>query len=226
MSKGVSRRGMFGFMRDKLAAGITEAAEAEGPSQALQDVSPGAQAAAQAQTSIPRRRVIPILRPPGALDEAAFLEACTRCGDCAKACPHDIILPVSPRLKSAAGTPTFDPAAAPCRLCEDVPCAVACPTEALDPARGVMMGTARINPLDCLAPRGGCWSCSEHCPIPWVISAKPGKVPQIDAKTCTGCGLCAFVCPAPTNAIILTPRQITLTTPAPTGPGAADSKLS
>lgn len=31
------------------------------------------------------------LRPPGALAEPAFLDACTRCGDCIRACPAQCI---------------------------------------------------------------------------------------------------------------------------------------
>ncbi len=31
------------------------------------------------------------LRPPGAVDEALFLERCTQCGDCAKVCPYGSI---------------------------------------------------------------------------------------------------------------------------------------
>jgi ferredoxin len=42
----------------------------------------------------PRRNVhlapFPLLRPPGAIAEPDFLATCTRCGDCAKACPHHV----------------------------------------------------------------------------------------------------------------------------------------
>ena len=60
------------------------------------------------------------LRPPGAVSEALFLERCTQCGDCNKACPHDAIVP------HADGTPVIYPDQMPCYLCDDVPCIAAC----------------------------------------------------------------------------------------------------
>jgi translation initiation factor RLI1 len=35
---------------------------------------------------------------------------------------------------------------------------------------------------------------------------EPGK-PRIIEETCTGCGVCQHVCPAPANAILLMPVQ-------------------
>lgn len=49
------------------------------------------------------------LRPPGAIDEAAFLLACTRCGDCAKACPTGVIKFLDASSGAAVGTPYIDP---------------------------------------------------------------------------------------------------------------------
>ena len=95
-------------------------------------------------------------------------------------------------MRAAAGTPTFDPVLAPCRLCEDMPCITACPTDALAPGNPAKMGTARINPLDCLAS-DGCTTCSQHCPVPWAIRARSGKAPVINPKDCVGCGVCAHV---------------------------------
>jgi len=188
MSDRVSRRGMFRFLRERAV--------------------PQQQDAPAATPPAPKRPPIPVLRPPGALPEAEFLAACTRCGDCAKACPHGVLHPAHARMRGAAGTPTFDPYTAPCLMCQDVPCAAACPTEALSSERSAKMGTAQIRPLDCLAPRGGCWTCSERCPVPWVITTEPGRVPRIDPAACTGCGVCAAVCPAPARAIMILPRQV------------------
>ena len=39
-------------------------------------------------------RRVPLLRPPGAISEQAFLQACTRCDKCIIACPKDAILKV------------------------------------------------------------------------------------------------------------------------------------
>lgn len=70
---------------------------------------------------------------------------------------------------------------------------------------------ARIQAIMCLAYRGvPCSTCREQCPVPGAIAVDMGK-PTIVADTCTGCGDCACLCPAPTPAIAILPRL-----PAPT----------
>ena len=71
---------------------------------------------------------MPLLRPPGAIAEEAFLQACTRCTACAEACPHGAIFRAPARLRGAEGTPVLDPFRSPCRMCPDLPCVRACPT--------------------------------------------------------------------------------------------------
>ena len=80
------------------------------------------------------------LRPPGALPEMAFLAACTRCGDCGKACPVQAIVKAPPEAALAAGTPYIDPLMQACIACPDMPCAVACPTDALTVPAGRLGG--------------------------------------------------------------------------------------
>lgn len=155
------------------------------------------------------RRTIPLLRPPGAIEEHAFLAGCTRCGDCATACPHDAIHPAPPRFREAAGTPTFDPIGSPCLMCESMPCIAACEPGVLSHAAGVRMGTARIDPQVCLAHLGtGCTACVEQCPVPGAIALEGGRLPAIDEETCTGCGVCQHVCPAPHNAVAIMPTLV------------------
>lgn len=153
----------------------------------------------------PRRPRIPVLRPPGAVDEETFLAGCTKCGDCARACPYHAIRPASARMRDAAGTPTIDPLQAPCWMCEDAPCVEACEPGVLSWDGYAKMGTARIQEQACLAYSGEmCFTCSEHCPVDGAITLRDGK-PVIDEPTCTGCGVCQHVCPAPANAILLMP---------------------
>ncbi|NNE43989.1 MAG: 4Fe-4S dicluster domain-containing protein, partial [Gemmatimonadetes bacterium] len=113
-----------------------------------------------------RPRAIPLLRPPGAIDEPLFMEKCTACDRCIDACPHDVLFRAGPRFRAAAGTPTFDPALAACVLCEDMPCVTACDTGALIPEIGFQMGTALIDTQQCLAHQGTfCSVCYERCPV-------------------------------------------------------------
>ena len=67
---------------------------------------------------------------------------------------------------------------------------------------------AVIQGRHCLAYRGlMCSTCFERCPEQGAIVIEQG-VPRIDSDKCTGCGDCREVCPAPTNAVLLTrPRN-------------------
>jgi ferredoxin-type protein NapG len=159
-----------------------------------------------------RTAIVPVLRPPGALAETAFLAGCTRCGDCITACPHHAIILAPERLRSASGTPIIDPAQQPCLMCPDTPCITACTPGVLrrTPDSPVpAIGLARISPVDCLAHQGStCTTCSERCPVAGAIVLTNHR-PQVVAEACTGCGICHYVCPAPRNAILLMPRTRT-----------------
>lgn len=157
----------------------------------------------------PRPVMVPVLRPPGAVAEPAFLAGCTRCGDCITACPHQAIVLAPERLRSAAGTPIIDPTQQPCLMCPDTPCIPVCKPGVLRRDAGSPLpaiGLARIATVDCLAHQGTtCMACSERCPIPGAIILNNGR-PQVVAMACTGCGVCQHVCPAPRNAVLLMPR--------------------
>lgn len=153
----------------------------------------------------PARVPLPVHRPPGATDEAAFLAGCTRCNACTQACPHDAIVAAPDRFRAAAGTPMIDPYTAACAMCPDAPCIAACEPGVLRPDAPRKMGVATIRPFDCLAHSGSfCTVCAERCPVPGAIRVERGR-PSIDPDACTGCGTCAWVCPAPTNAVIVMP---------------------
>jgi ferredoxin-type protein NapG len=160
-----------------------------------------------------RAAVLPMLRPPGAVDEPAFLRACTLCDRCIDACPHDVLFRAPEQFREAAGTPTYDAARAPCLLCADTPCVAACETGALRPDLGFAMGTAHIDTQACLAHQGTfCSVCHERCPVPGAIAVDRGK-PRIEVGACTGCGICLHVCPAPYNAVVLMPSRERLRAP-------------
>src|SRR5687768_8427901 len=67
------------------------------------------------------RRVAPAryVRPPGALPEVGFLAACTRCGECVRACPPHAIVTASADGGLAAGTPHLELDHEPCIGCLD-----------------------------------------------------------------------------------------------------------
>ena len=89
------------------------------------------------------------LRPPGAVDEVTFLEQCTRCSDCMKACPPGAIV-----SDVANGSPIIFSDQVACELCDDFPCIAACATEALLPVTDcldVRMGVATVSHRVCTA---------------------------------------------------------------------------
>ena len=96
------------------------------------------------------------LRPPGAIDEDAYLSMCIKCGQCLQVCPYDSILLEDIDGMAGVGTAYIDPLARGCYLCEAFPCILACPTGALDhesdSIEKVHMGVAIvINESACLA---------------------------------------------------------------------------
>jgi Fe-S-cluster-containing hydrogenase component 2 len=111
-------------------------------------------------------------------------------------------------MRVAAGTPIIDVTQSPCLLCEDLPCIAACESGALRSEAAAALGTAHIQPLDCLNRLGSsCTVCIERCPVPEALRLVDG-VPVVEASLCTGCGQCAYACPAPSNAIAILPSEL------------------
>lgn len=74
------------------------------------------------------------LRPPGALPEAEFLVACTRCDACVRVCPPWALKAATRLDAPPPGTPFLhDPQANACADCATRPCIAACETGALRP---------------------------------------------------------------------------------------------
>ena len=143
----------------------------------------------------------PWVRPPGALPEDRFKAVCTQCTDCQQACPYDAIRRLGPEWGPDARTPAIIPTESPCYLCIEMPCITACAPHALlsTPRHEVAMGLAVIEMASCYAAQGQpCDYCVVKCPLGKdAIRFDADKIPVVDPAGCTGCGVCAYLCPAP-----------------------------
>ena len=146
------------------------------------------------------------LRPPGAVGEALFLERCTKCNDCVKACPHDSI------VLHSDGTPVIFPDEVPCYLCDDTPCIGACATEALLPVAAtedVRMGVAVVNHRLCTAGQG-CHACVSKCPTDALAMDFNDQRLVVTGERCVGCGVCEHICRTVNDhiAVRITPFRV------------------
>ncbi len=141
---------------------------------------------------------VPLLRPPGAISEKQFLQACSRCDECIHACPKDAILRAPKKMGFLVfNTPYIEPLRNPCVMCTDLPCISACPDKALLPVQeltDVNMGYAILDKKKCQAYGDTfCQQCVIDCPVPGAIFQVNDK-PVIDKNICTGCGVCMRSC--------------------------------
>ncbi len=164
------------------------------------------------------------LRPPGALAEQEFLSACVRCGLCARDCPYDILALADLGDGPANGTPYFTARTGPCEMCEDIPCAAACPTGALGMPETIdhaEMGLAVVLGREtCLNLQGlRCDVCYRVCPaldkaitLEEHHNARAGAhtifEPVVHADHCTGCGKCEHACVLEDAAIKVLPVRL------------------
>ncbi len=124
-----------------------------------------------------------LIRPPGSLPEAEFLQRCIKCGQCMRICPTNIIVPSglfdgienlwTPVLNFTDGT-------SGCQL-NCTACGHVCPTSAVRPIslteklgvdafadKGpIRIGSAYVDRTRCLpwAMKKPCIVCQENCPV-------------------------------------------------------------
>lgn len=136
-----------------------------------------------------KAQVPTLLYPPGAREN--FSQTCIRCGLCIEACPYSTLRLSGSRSTDHApyGLPIFTPRENPCFMCSDIPCAVACPTDALEITSMIKdgifvskkelkqnpknldiskarMGVAVMDTLNCIAYSGiSCDACYRACPL-------------------------------------------------------------
>ena len=164
-----------------------------------------------------------LIRPPGALAEAAFLGCCVRCGECMKVCIGNALQATwleaglegifTPRLLNRIGYCEYN-----CTLCGQV-----CPTGAIRKLhkaekQATVIGRAYFDKNRCLPYANGvpCIVCEEHCPTPdkaikfreaQVLNSKGELVsllqPYVIDTLCIGCGICENRCPLSGKAAVL-----------------------
>ena len=145
-----------------------------------------------------------VFRPPWALPELEFQNACTRCDACVAACPTGLL------VKGAGGYPEadFTPGRAPagCTFCGG--CLAVCKEQALRQQDEQAPWALRVVfEAGCLAAQNVvCRTCGESCDegairFPPILGGVAR--PLLDESRCTGCGVCLADCP--TLAIRISP---------------------
>lgn len=147
------------------------------------------------------------LRPPGALVEAAFLDTCSRCGECVAVCPAEAIK-IDPTADRGKGAPYIDPDAMACVVCDGLACMSHCPSGALvvTPLTQIKMGTAVWREHLCVRSRAEeCTRCVDICPLGTAAIELVNNDIAVKPLACIGCGLCQQHCPTDPKSITVIP---------------------
>ncbi len=164
-----------------------------------------------------------LIRPPGALPEQDFINACIRCGQCMKVCPTNGLQPsLFEYGADALFTPRLIPRIGWCeKNCNQ--CSAVCPSGALKTVpipqkETTMIGTAYIIRDLCIpwSEYKNCLVCEEMCPTnkksiifkeETLINKRGQKVriklPYVLEDTCIGCGKCEHKCPVQGEGAII-----------------------
>ena len=150
---------------------------------------------------------IPILRPPGALPEATFLQTCQRCGNCVESCPAEAIQTFQSSNPNLAGTPYIAPSSQPCVVCDSLACMQVCPSGALQKlsVNQIQIGLAEVSYDTCLRTEGiECTYCVDSCPIgDTAIRLDSQDRIEVITRGCVGCGVCQYECPTVPKSVVV-----------------------
>lgn len=152
---------------------------------------------ARESASVPRT----VPRPPTALEEKDFIQACTGCGECVSACPNAII-----RVRHQLAE--LEPELNFCTHCHE--CQRVCPTSALSHTVSDCslrpQITSNCNPQTAFY----CAECQYCCAMNAITIHKNNK-PIINLELCNGCNACQYHCPVSAITVSLKnqPRNVT-----------------
>lgn len=245
----INRRKFFGEGLRELLRGVQKAMEplAEAAKQ-LSDLETQTSSSHSYSHYTPPEPYVPdrpMLRPPGALAEEQFLNACSRCGECVRVCPAQCIH-IDPSGMQGKGAPFIDVQTMPCVLCDGLLCMSHCPSGALvpTPREQIRMGLAEWREEICLRRQGeNCTVCVDRCPMGTAalrLDEEENRI-VVDPTGCTGCGVCEHDCPTYPKSIVVNPMPSDVAkraddpggAPAPeagegvdAGAGSADASLS
>ncbi|MDB5327335.1 MAG: putative ferredoxin [Phycisphaerales bacterium] len=148
------------------------------------------------------------LRPPGAIAEKDFLDTCSRCGDCVRACPAEAIK-IDPS-GGGKGAPYIDADSRACVACDGLYCMSTCGTGALVPTPLVQikMGTAVWRQYQCTRTtlEDDCRRCVDVCPMGTAAIDLVQDIIEVKPLGCIGCGMCQQDCPTSPRAIAVIPK--------------------
>jgi MauM/NapG family ferredoxin protein len=156
------------------------------------------------------------IRPPGAVEETAFIDRCITCSACVRVCPENALHPATLADDGLISwnTPKLVPRIGYCRK-ECANCSNVCPTGALLPLSLekkylTKIGTAVIDHGTCRTwqQQAACLICTIKCPYIAIdtkeitVEGIVWKVPVVDNIKCIGCGVCEYYCPVQHHAAI------------------------
>jgi ferredoxin-type protein NapF len=144
----------------------------------------------------------PVQRPPWALEEALFVEVCTRCDACIDGCPEHIL------LRGSGGFPELDFRKGGCTFCGD--CLEHCRPSALTRAVDPPFSATVVISEGCLTSQGViCRACGDECErraIRFRLLVGGRADVTVVTEACNGCGACIRFCPA--DAIRVVPGSL------------------
>lgn len=145
------------------------------------------------------------IRLPWSISESQFIDGCTRCGDCVKACPQHIV------AVADGGFPALSFSERECTFCGK--CVEACEQPLFDQNQEPWQQTASIDE-HCLTKNGiVCQNCKDAC-MPRAIRFQFGvggiATPHVESEPCNGCGACVAPCPTDSIKIVHTTVEMSV----------------